>query len=345
MSLKLAAIRAAGKSFVFSEGIDLENYILGFLGIIVSVVLFLIGYRQTVGAMKERVRNANSDLEKILLRRIVLEAYTPDLEDVIRLIEGKSRDYKVKIANLLSEAQLLNTIFTRIIETDFISPNQRKEIIESLTPVITKAEKTPLEDKKISYLPNTKQKIYSKNLILLMGFITSILGSSLVIIPNLLSQDLFKDKLMISTTLIVSMATSFAIIFIIFLSYRIRESQEENSTNSLESYIEFENEVAYILKRSGLKWYIPENKDAGYEFIVEKENKKLLVEVVNWTRKPPSGFLQRKYAQIKAAISKGDGQEAIIVTKTLSSPPFRFDDSKISIMVLREFRNFLTHKF
>lgn len=323
----------------------MENYILGLLGIFVSVILFLIGYRQTIGAMKERVRIANSDLEKILLRRIVLESYSPDLEDITRLIEGKSRDYKVKIANLLSEAQLLNTIFTRIIETDFISPSQRKEIIERIIPVITKAEKIPLDDEKISYLPNTKQKIYSKNIILLMGFITSILGSSLVLVPNLLSQDLFKDKFMISTTLIVTMIISFIIILVIFLSYRLRESQEENSSNSLESYIEFENEVAYVLKRSGLKWYIPENKDDGYEFIVEKADKKLLVEVVNWSRKPPSGFLQRKYAQIKAAINKGDGQEAIIVTKTLSVPPFRYEDSKINIMVLREFRNFLAHKF
>ncbi len=43
------------------------------LGIVVSVGLFLIGYRQTVGARKERVTNANQEVEKILVRRIVLE--------------------------------------------------------------------------------------------------------------------------------------------------------------------------------------------------------------------------------------------------------------------------------
>jgi len=69
-----------------------SDSLLGILGIAVSVVLFLIGYRQTVGAKKERVAAADSEIEKILVRRIVLEGYVLKTADIERLAEGKARD-------------------------------------------------------------------------------------------------------------------------------------------------------------------------------------------------------------------------------------------------------------
>ena len=83
----------------------MENYIFGTLGILVSVTLFLIGYCQTIGAKKERNRSANIDIEKILVRRIILETYEPSLDDLSRLIEGKARDFRVRSRELMSESQ------------------------------------------------------------------------------------------------------------------------------------------------------------------------------------------------------------------------------------------------
>jgi len=84
----------------------MENYILGIGGIVVSIVLFLIGYRQTVGAKKERIKLANEDIEKILVRRIVQESITPSVVDLSRLLEGKARDFRVRVGDLLSESQI-----------------------------------------------------------------------------------------------------------------------------------------------------------------------------------------------------------------------------------------------
>lgn len=93
---------------------------LAILGIVVSLVLFLVGYRQTVGAKKERIAACNAEVEKILLRRIVLEGYTPTRLDLERLMDGKARDLRVSSDDLLSVGQVLNTLYTRIVESDLI---------------------------------------------------------------------------------------------------------------------------------------------------------------------------------------------------------------------------------
>ncbi|EGL17257.1 MULTISPECIES: hypothetical protein [unclassified Paenibacillus] len=50
----------------------MEAYIQTFIGIAVSVLLSVIGYRQTIGAAKERQRNANKEIESLLLKRVLL---------------------------------------------------------------------------------------------------------------------------------------------------------------------------------------------------------------------------------------------------------------------------------
>src|SRR5947208_416744 len=94
----------------------LGNLALGLLGIIVSLVLFLVGYRQTIGARKERISSANVAVERILIRRIVHEEYNPTLAEVTRLLEGKAQDLRVRAESLFDETQVLTAAFTRIME-------------------------------------------------------------------------------------------------------------------------------------------------------------------------------------------------------------------------------------
>lgn len=80
----------------------MEAYFQTGLGIFVSVFLFLLGYRQTIGARRERVKNANNTIIETILRRLIIEKYKPTKPDIGKLIEGKARDYKVKTRDLLN---------------------------------------------------------------------------------------------------------------------------------------------------------------------------------------------------------------------------------------------------
>src|SRR6185437_1217894 len=118
---------------------------LGVLGIVVSLLLFVIGYRQTVGARQERVTACNQHKENVLVRRIVLEAHVPQILDIARLIEGKARDFRVNVTDVLSVAQTLNVIYTRVMESDVIPGEQRQKVFDLIRPALDECE-SPDED-------------------------------------------------------------------------------------------------------------------------------------------------------------------------------------------------------
>ena len=119
------------------------------LGIAVSVVLFIISLRKAVGAGKERVRSGNDEIEKILVRRIVLEGFEPSAEEIMRLIDTKSRDFRIRATDLLSESQFMNNVYTRIVESDFIPHEQRQELLKRLSRTIEEIETSLVQEQSV----------------------------------------------------------------------------------------------------------------------------------------------------------------------------------------------------
>ena len=96
----------------------MENYLIGLVGILVSVWLFALGYRRTIGAKRERIRSANDSIVRILLRRVSSENYTPRAADIQRFVGSKARQFKVRPDELLPRDCLLNDVFVQITETE-----------------------------------------------------------------------------------------------------------------------------------------------------------------------------------------------------------------------------------
>lgn len=320
------------------------DYILGIVGIAVSVGLFLIGYRQTIGAKKERVNSANGEIEKILVRRIVLEAYTPKLADVSRLIEGKARDFHVRATDLLSEEQLLNSIFTRVVETDLIPKDQREEILKRLAPVLVEAEGEPVEEKTILELPSSRRRFLTRTVALaVLGIITSLIGSLVAVLPDLSTLG-GKLPEILPAILVPGMA-SLAVITALIWFYRLRESQEETSKSSaLWKYVKFEREVAKVLERVGPDVRAAGPRDVGYDFVVDRGGRKILIEVKAWNRPMPARIVMHIAENLRRALQREQAAEGIIVTQTAVNVPDEVvDRGSIRIMTLRDLRNYLAH--
>jgi hypothetical protein len=158
---------------------------LGAAGILVSVLLFIIGYRHTVGAKKERTRGANTDVEKIVVRRIVLEGYTPTRADIARLLQGKARDFRVADDELLSEGQLLNTVYTRIVESDLIPTDQREEILKRIVPALAETEASPIDEDQARGAPIARMLRTSTTLLAVIAGGASIVGGIVSVLPEL----------------------------------------------------------------------------------------------------------------------------------------------------------------
>lgn len=322
------------------------EYVIGILGIIVSVLSFLIGYRRTVGAKKERVNTGNSDVERILIRRIVLESYEPTAQDISRLLEGKARDLRVRVGDLYSEAQVVNSIFTRILETDFIAREQREKILSSLTPTLVESESRPIDDQEVlqTSIDQRRSRARSRGLLASMGMAAAIVGTLVASVTTIgaVETDLKSTLELVSVT----MAASLSAIFALITAFRVRESQQETSnigkTEALASEIKFEDEVAKAISEAGLKAELPDSGDRSYDFLVEANEHRILVEVKSLNRPQSSRILAFFARRLEQAVKDNQATEGILVTKKIPEvPSAALGVENIQFATLRELKKYL----
>ena len=315
------------------------------VGIAASVLLFLLSYKQTVGAKKERVRIANNEIQQTIVKRIILESYTPNVADLSRLIDGKARDNRVKANDLMSITQILNTVFTRIIESDLIASDQREKILERLNPIIVTVEESPIKEAEIIELKPKIDLTYQRLLLtLFIGFIASTVGALLSILPS--SQE--ETFSLLSNEIIIVFALSISIIVLISIMFKIKESQEEtNKSSSLENYFEFEKEVGRLIKKFGVLKPLPYHKkpsEIGYDYYIEIKGEGIIIEVKNWSKRFPINILQVTIDRLQRVLkSEENVKKAIIVTKnSINYPSEILQGIPVKIMSIKEFRNYLT---
>jgi uncharacterized membrane protein YeaQ/YmgE (transglycosylase-associated protein family) len=244
----------------------MDTYLQTGLSIIVSVGLFLIGYRQTIGAKKERIKTANEKLIEIILRRLVLEKYKPQKNDLKKIIEGKSRDFRVKSSDLLTERQVLTTVYTRVFESDLITHEQREEILERLLNLFEEEKQGSKQEVESSLLKDKrKTKFYSY--IIILGLVSSIIGVFLSSFDKIVNLDTDYPKL--DNILIISLIGSIVTIAIIYLFIKVKDSSESSEDTTInpniKDYVEFEKEVLKAFTKLKIEYSIPEKKDIGFD--------------------------------------------------------------------------------
>jgi hypothetical protein len=331
----------------------MANYFLGILGIAVSVLLFLLGYRQTVGAKRERIAAANSQLEAILIRRIVLEKHTPGQTDLLRLIEGKARDHNVRAEDLVSEGQLLNTIFTRVTESDLIPAEQRDEILERIAPVLTKYEAGEGDaevdgDSHASAESPFNTRIFG---VALFALTSAMVGGLVAALPELRGLHIgdigapLGGHSQVVSLLLGTMVASLAVISAAFTFLKLRASQEETSSKmgEISTYRQFEDQVARVIKKSAAR---PVEKgtytDRLFDFVVDLNGRRIGIEARSWAgRHLPKALVDVALKRIEAARARADADEAILVTQASLSPLARIEDPKLKVMSLRELEGYL----
>ncbi|MBB6326009.1 hypothetical protein FHS59_001637 [Algoriphagus iocasae] len=293
----------------------MEQYLQTAIGIFVSVFLFILGYRQTIGARKERVKTCNEKLIETILRRIILEKYNPKKDDVKRLIEGKARDYKVKQKDLLSEDQILNTIYTRIFENDLISQEQRDENIERLSALFVVEKKQINQDLDISFLNNKdRTRKFINTITILLAFISTTVGVLVVSFDSVFSVDKIFDS-----NILVTVLGSIAAIITVYTFLRVKDYQESSEEvdlpkNPYRDHVKFEREVVLQLKKLNIETIIPNSKDVGFDLIAIINGEKVAVEIKYWRLRPPFVFLRQVLNRLKSSMDKERITRGLVVT-------------------------------
>jgi hypothetical protein len=300
----------------------MDGYIQTGLGILVSLVLFVIGYRQTIGAKKERAKNANLSIHRAFLRRMVLEEYSPLYADISRLIEGKAREFQVSTNDLRSEDQVLNSLFTEVFDSDLISPSQRIEIEKRLNACLENAEKESPKPTFADYQQIRLERKISKNSLKLIALFASVLGTATSIFVPFLETKTFEVEWFYSSIFVLFGSIAFINIFI-YIYRKTREADVVSSrTIELIQGSEFESDIAKILSKGTYSFIIePRLGNFRPDFLVEINGKKVAIEAKAWDGHVPLYFVRRTLEQLNQLLASEKIDKAILVTRKQTSIP------------------------
>ena len=331
---------------------DLIGILGAILGTAVSIILFLIAHRKTIGARHERVHSANAELERLLVRRVVLEDFDPTQEEITRLIDTKARDFRIRPTDLLSDIQIMNNIYTRIVESDFLLREQRQKVLDRITNAIQVVEEQPLQEQAVEQVASQKRHRSSTSYMLAITAIAaSVMGATLSVLPDI--GDVVDNTEKLFSILPMSIATVFmSLVMISFISlvYRIRERQQDepNRVSTTENYIAFERDVFQTLRDSRVsitQSHMGPGRNPGYDFLLERDGEMILVEVKNWTTKTPPSLVSRTYQKLQNALANENARYAfIVVPRSMNTiPPFP-EDEQVKLITLEELRKHLARK-
>lgn len=292
----------------------MEAYIQTFIGIAVSVLLSVIGYRQTIGAAKERQRNANKEIESVLLKRIILENYDINVMNVNKVIEGIAISNQVRTNQLLSETQIISSLFTRVMENDFITAEHRSEILQRLEKLSdTLDEETVTTQIEI----DSKKSVIGVSSFIQIGIAltASISGVIVAFFPGLDSVNGLISTFDSYFPAIIVFTISLVIIAGIFTAFKLRDTPIERENHPVLLGLQFEDEVIKSIRK-----IIPDDKlnysdlNKDVDLIINHPKSKIIIEVKYWSIKPNIPMVKRLVSKFVLAKERLMADELIIVS-------------------------------
>lgn len=322
----------------------MDAYIQTGLGILVSLVLFFVTYRQTIGAKKERAKNANHALQRAVMRRMVLEEYSPNFKDLNKLIEGKAREFQVSLNDLLSEEQILNSLFTEVFDSDLISPTQRVQIEARINDCFRNLDQEAPQATTLDYQQMTQEsKSRRDNLSVLVG-LTSLMGAVASLLYGVIESKTFNFNIEWLLSGAGVLITSIIALSTISIIRKNKEADEVPSRRVAQmASSEFELEIAKMLERLNLSYTVqPSLGRMRPDFIVNLADKKIVIEAKTWGDVVPLAQVRRTLDYLSEVANINDVDQVLLVTK--KKPPINLghiNNEKISVVSLSELSSVL----
>lgn len=313
----------------------MDGYLQTGLGILVSLILFVIGYRQTIGARKERAKNANSSVHRAIMRRMVLENYAPAYIDVTRLIEGKAREFQVSGNSLYSEEQVLNSLYTEVFDSDLISPTQRVEIEKQLSECFTKLENEPSKPSFSEFQQLRVERKSTKDGLTAMVLSASLLGALSSILFKFIETKTLEVEWLFSAIGVLVASVAVLTSLSMFRKSKDVEVLPSRGAAQLMSS-EFESDIAKILIKNNFDFSIePRIGNLTPDFLVRHNGKVIAIEAKSWHKSMPLQFMRRTIDYMNQLVNAEGIDKAILVTtKNVVVPIGRLENDNVSVVTI-----------
>jgi hypothetical protein len=327
----------------------MDPYIQTILGIIASIVLFLFGYRKTIGARGERIRAANNKFIELVLRRIIIDGYKLDKNEILKIIEGGAMELNLRLKDILTVDQILKIVYAKIFENDFIAQEKRQNALNDLNNIFREEKGQGKQYVDMLYAAqqtiSSANKISRKLSVAILGISSAVLGVFLVA-PNKFNE----QNLQTGNEMIIAIIASFVAVAAAYVFVKYRDSQDltEDKTKDLYSdAISFEKDVIKSLKNSNLRVEIKAGygPDYSYDLLIIKDNKKIAVELLSRVSKMPVSSFARKAALLQSVVERIHADEGIMVTKDkIDFPEELIATKNVKILSLNEFKKYVNVK-
>ncbi|EGL17281.1 MULTISPECIES: hypothetical protein [unclassified Paenibacillus] len=242
-----------------------------------------------------------------------------------KVIEGIAISNQVRTNQLFSEIQIINSLFTRIMENDFITAEHRSNILRKLE----KLSDTIEEDSVTTQIETDSKKsaIGVSSLIqIVIALTASISGVIVAVFPGLGNVDGLISKFNSYFPAIVVFIISLVIIAGIFTVFKLKDTPIERESHPALLGLQFEDEVIKNIRK-----VIPDNKldysdsNKDVDLIINHPSKKIIIEVKYWLIKPNIPMVKRMVSKFVLAKQRLMADELIIV----SNKPIDFRISDI----------------
>lgn len=268
------------------------------------------------------------------------------------VIEGKAISHRVRVTDLRSAEEALAILYTSTLESDFVPPDKRRAMLDSIGTILTPQERATGKEADAVAIAAEKVAVQRRStewVLVLMAVIASAIGGISVIVPDLLkaSDHLFvgANRQQLYMAFLVA-AASLGLLSVTLGFLRLRETQQEapQEATSLPSGAFVANQVLKLLEDFKIPISIA-SVDSPYDFNAKVDGKKVLVEVKGWSRRVPLGLLRLTITRLKNLVDQGKGDESWLVTRDpVTFPELATMDPSVRLMSLRELRNYLSHR-
>lgn len=289
----------------------LLDVIMWFAGVLITVTVFIISYRKTIRARKERVKSANKEIVAIMARSIANPKINIDKKIIQGIIRSKSREYKVSIDDLNDVFIILEDVMTTYIENEFISEKIKNTLIQKVKILLKEKDTSKIETNIESYISRDRTRILMSTFFATIAMVAVMVASFGLIKPASVNKVDLPIPLLVSMTASIAIATLIAFMKLtIERQKKLRDKVmykgpmlEEIVLSALEERFNGSNVEREMLFMDGKR----------IDFVVDCNSEKIPVEVKYLL---DSKSLLRAIKELKEFIKRLEANKGLLIVNT-----------------------------
>jgi len=294
------------------------------LGLGVPIITFLITYKKTVGARRERERTAYREIISIMVKLVAHEQINPNLDVISGLIRSKAREYNVNI-DIPSLPTIFEDVMTKFVENEFISQDVKKNLIDKVLSL----QEEVLEAKEVK---EAAYRVGEATTAELLSTVTAILTTIVGAITVIAVTKAIQPKIVLIAPFIIIATITTVLVTLFFYLELTEESAKKETESARYGGPIFEKMVSSalekILPKENIEWEVTLSGGQRVDFLLQIDNEKIPLEVKYRIVQPNSIKQMLDYMRTLEA------KRAILITNSSVTPKIKksAEENNISII-------------